>query len=61
MDVTENTLGRIEVSKNLEKFHLRCYFYYSKSKTVKGGRVLSARYQLRWLQPLNSVCMSTVL
>lgn len=58
--MTDNTLGRTEVSKNLEKFHLRCHFYYSKSKNVKGGRVLSARCQLRWLQTL-SVCVSVVL
>jgi len=61
MDMTENTLGRTELSENLEEFHLRCYFYYSKSENVKGGRVVSARCQLRCLQALSSVCMSAVL
>lgn len=34
--LSENTLGRTEVSKNLKNFDLRCYFYYSKSKNVEG-------------------------
>lgn len=36
--VTENTLRRLEVSKDLKNFDLRCYFYCSKSKNVKGCR-----------------------
>lgn len=36
INLSENTLGRTEVSKNLKNFDLRCYFYYSKTKNVEG-------------------------